>query len=148
MLEVGKTYKAIQDKEKLIEFEVLKVNKKSYTIMLKDKKETLWIRSDGKLYLNNPNYSSGWSMTYRPSRFCIEVVDGEQAKIFTMSKRLETWKMRIGNYKAEISDLETEENKIKNRKNDLKIKLDILINEVNKLEKELEGIENDKKERE
>lgn len=118
MLEVGKTYKAIQDKEKLIEFEVLKVNKKSYAIMLKDKKETLWINNSGELYLNNLNYSSrAMSRLYQPPRFDIKIVNEHKAKLFTI-------------------------------KNDLKIRIEWREKEIEKLEKELEEMENDKKERE
>lgn len=40
MLELG-IYKALQDNEKLIEFEVVKADKKSYSILIDGKKETL-----------------------------------------------------------------------------------------------------------
>lgn len=143
MLEVGKTYKAIQDKEKLIQFEVLKVNKKSYTIMLKDKKETLWINNNGELYLNNPNYSSGWSMTYRPSRFCIEVVDEHEAKLFITNKSLKIHKQRIDSCKAELSDLEQEEVKLQIKKHDLKMNIMAREKEIERLERELKELNND-----
>lgn len=149
MLEVGKTYKAIQDKEKLIEFEVLKVNKKSYAIMLKDKKETLWINNSGELYLNNPNYSLRvMSRLYQPPRFDIKIVNEYKAKLFTIKNDLKVHKERLSFYEADLIELGMKEREIQNKKNDLKIRIEWREKEIEKLEKELEEMENDKKERE
>jgi ligand-binding sensor domain-containing protein len=141
MLEVRKTYKAIQDKEKLIEFEVLKVNKKSYTIMLKDKKETLWVGNQGGLYIKNPSYSkTSWDRVPQNPSFDIVIISDKEAMIWEIENNIKYQNHCIRKYETDLKDLEMQEEEIREKKADLKNRINIRLGELRRLNDKLKEV--------
>lgn len=141
MLELG-IYKALQDNEKLIEFEVVKANKKSYTILINGKKETLWVDSNGGLYIKNPSYSKmSWNRVYQKPSFDIVVISDKEAKIWEIENNIKYQNNCIRKYEADLKDLEMQEEEIKEKKADLKNRINIRLAEVRRLNDELKEVE-------
>lgn len=141
MLELG-IYKALQDNEKLIEFEVVKANKKSYTILIDGKKETLWVNGNGGLYIKNPSYSKmSWDIVYQKPSFDIVIMTDKEAKIWEIENNIKYQNHCIRKYEDDLKDLETQEEEIREKKADLKNRINIRLGELRRLNDKLKEVE-------
>lgn len=140
MLELG-IYKALQDNEKLIEFEVVKVNKKSYTILIDGKKETLWTDNQGGLYIKNPSYSkTSWNRVSQIPSFDIVIISDKEAMIWEIENNIKYQNHCIRRYEDDLKDLEMQEEEIKEKKADLKNRINIRLGELRRLNDKLKGV--------
>lgn len=141
MLELG-IHKALQDNEKLIEFEVVKANKKSYSILINGKKETLWVDGNGGLYIKNPSYSkTSWDIVYQKPSFDIVIVSDKEAKIWEIENNIKYQNHCIRKYETDLKDLEMQEEEIKEKKADLKNRINIRLCELRRLNDKLKEVE-------
>lgn len=141
MLELG-IYKALQDNEKLIEFEVVKANKKSYTILINGKKETLWVDSNGGLYIKNPSYSrTAWDREPQNPSFDIAIMTDKEAMIWEIENNIKYQNNCIRRYEDDLKDLEMQEEEIKEKKADLKNRINIRLGELRRLNDKLKEVE-------
>lgn len=103
-VEVGKSYKA-KCKDKVIDFTVLKENKSSYRVKVKDKEETLWIGKD--LYTKEPilyfremvyHWSGG-----RNEKVVVEIIDNNDVDRVITEERTTELQKRIESYENNIN---------------------------------------------
>lgn len=103
-LEKGKIYKAISN-DKVVEIEVLKKNKKSYSIKLDGEKETLWVDDNSELTIKTDVYS-GWRTrtVYEP----VKIVSEKEARKFSLERNLKYNRRKIEKFQEDI-DLKQKE---------------------------------------
>lgn len=113
-LDIGRTYKA-KCKDKVIDFTVLRENKSSYRVKVKDREETLWIGKD--LYTKVPilyfremvyHWSGG-----RNEKVVVEIIDNDKIdRVITeertteLQKRIESYENRINSKYETIKELQ------------------------------------------
>lgn len=140
MLELG-VYKALQDNEKLIEFEVVKANKKSYAILINGKKETLWVDGNGGLYIKNPSYSkTSWNRVPQKPSFDMVIVSDKEAMILEIENNIKYQNNCIRKYEDDLKDLEMQEEEIREKKADLKNRINIRLGELRRLNDKLKEV--------
>ncbi len=103
-LEKGKIYKAIFN-DKVVGIEVLKKNKKSYSIKLDGEKETLWFDDNLELTIKTDVYSCRRTRTVYES---VKIVSEKEAIKFSLERNLKYTKRKIEKFQEDI-DLKQKE---------------------------------------